>query len=372
MKLSPALYAPFPGGRQLGQDEAARAADILLAQSPYRYYGISSRRECDQLERSLARILNVTFCQVVSSGSAALHAALSAIGVTAGDEVILPAYGWVSDLMAVISCGAVPVICPVDRSLGLCAQTIHKAISPRTKAIIAIHMRGFPCDIEAIKLAAGSVPIVEDCAQSLGAFVNGRSVGSFGAMGAFSFQFNKLITGGEGGAVATSNPAIFNYVRAFQDLGLDREAGHGDPVGVGSLKMRGFNYRMSEVTAGILNVQLSKIDVILNKLKENFELGTEELTAAFPRLHPCIVKNGHSPNRAFIVLIGDNIADVKSSISFLNEQGIKAQSCGVKDPHHFRVWESFLREQGIEYKVFEAERAEDTLDCSLYVEVSST
>lgn len=371
LRFTSKLYGGFPGGQRLGSEEARRAGDTILSKSPFRYYGLAPRRECIQLENNLANLCRVRNCQVVSSGTAALHCALKAIDIRPGDEVIIPAYGWISDLMVVIACGAIPVIAPIDETLNFDPERIGLALSEKTKGIICIHMRGDPCDIKKIKRVAPGIPLIEDCAQAFGATIAGRAVGGFGDIGTFSFQFNKLITGGEGGALVTSDEKYFNYARSFQDNGLDRNPEKGEPTGLKAISIAGLNYHMSELTASVINSQFDKHRNILEGLRNNYIHAENELNNYLPDAMPRGVSAHSERNHAFLVRIMQNPTIAEETVASLNRLGVPAVSCGTKDPHHFRVWEKFMIDNNIKYRVIAGEDSSRILDRSFYVEINS-
>ena len=164
------LFGGFPGGRFIGSEELAAVAAVLRSRTPYRFYGLSEPKQVASLEDTCCEQFERKHALAVTSGTAALQAALFAVGVSEGDEVILPAYAWGSDLMAVVDRGGVPVIAPLDDTLGLDPEALEECMSERTRAILALHMRGAPCALtRIIELArARGIRVIEDGAQCLG------------------------------------------------------------------------------------------------------------------------------------------------------------------------------------------------------------
>ena len=254
-----------PGAQHISVKDLKYFKNILLTKSPYRFFGKNKKSYCNILENKFKKYLNRKFFLLVSSGTAALHLAIEALNIKGGDEIIIPAYGWSSDLMTIINKKAKPVIVPIDDYFGLNVNYLQKALSKKTKAIVAIHMRGHVCDIEKITKFArkNKLKVIEDCSQCLGGEVNGKKVGSFGDISTFSFQFNKLITAGEGGGVCTNNK-----INRFHDLGMGRRYGQPDPVGRIAEDV-GLNYHYNELSAALLLAQFEKINSILQNLKIN-------------------------------------------------------------------------------------------------------
>ncbi len=165
-------------------------------------------------------------------GTAALQVAMAALGIGPGDEVILPAWTWYSCYNAIVLAGALPVFAESDESLNINPNDIEHRITPQTKAIMAVHIEGCPCDMDRILPIARKheIKVLEDSAQSLGTSYKGKPLGSIGDIAIYSFQFCKTITSGEGGAVVTDDPVLFERACRFHDLGplrpqLEKELG---------------------------------------------------------------------------------------------------------------------------------------------------
>jgi 8-amino-3,8-dideoxy-alpha-D-manno-octulosonate transaminase len=265
------LRATYFGTEYYGDEERRELVDVLESRQPFRWYGPGKRppRKVAQFEREFAARMRTKFALAVTSGSTALQAAMAALGVGPGDEVILPAWTWYSCYNAVVLAGALPVFAEVDESFNLDPDDIEARITPQTKAIMAVHILGSPCDMGRILAVARAhrVKVLEDCAQSLGAEYGGRPVGSLGDVGIYSFQLNKAITSGEGGALVTDDPELFERASRYHDLGSLRKP-HEEWVGGARLDgFAGSQFRMSEFTGGVLLAQLKKLDAILDSLR---------------------------------------------------------------------------------------------------------
>lgn len=237
---------------------------------------ISSRGEFIQrFEESFARYIGAKHGIAVSSGTAALHLALAALGIGPGDEVIVPDLTFAATINAVLYVGAKPVIVDVNPDYWcMDPDEVRRAITPRTKAIIPVHLYGHPCDMDPIVEVAEKhgLYIVEDAAEAHGAEYKGKRVGSFGDISCFSFYGNKIITTGEGGMCLTNSSELAKKIRILRDHGMDPAKRYWH-------NMVGFNYRMTNLQAAIGLAQLSKIDRFIEKKRRIAKIYEEELSS---------------------------------------------------------------------------------------------
>ncbi len=184
------LPLEFPGIHHMDEEEVNAALRVLRSRSPFRYYGIDLQGEVQAFEAEFASFLGISHCVAINSGTGSLHTALAALGVGPGQEVIVPAYMWVSVVAAVVNLGAIPVLADIDDTFCLDPAAVEAKITPRTTGVIAVHMSGAPADIEAIKKVARNhgLFLLEDCAQCAGGSIGGKKVGTFGDMAIFSFR----------------------------------------------------------------------------------------------------------------------------------------------------------------------------------------
>lgn len=261
----------FPGGLRVdgSEEEAAVAAvrEVMRSKRLFRY-GPSPNplrpSMARQLEQSFAKRLGVEHALAVNSGTSALVCGLVGLGIGPGDEVIVPGYAWFSVPSAVLAVGAVPVIAEVDETLTLDPADVRLKLSPYTKAIVPVHMRGAPARMDAlIELAREHhLRVLEDVAQAAGGSFGGKALGSIGDAGAFSFQMSKLMTAGEGGMVTTSEPEVHRRAAMYHDTAV------GPHMGVsGEDWLPGVNLRMSELHAAVLLVQLCRLDGVLADMR---------------------------------------------------------------------------------------------------------
>ena len=205
----------FPGAYWLDDKEQQAVQDVLQNGSLFRYYGLGTPKYVDAFEEAARRYFGKRHALAINSGTGALMAAMTALGVGPGCEVIVPAFLWVATVAAIIQVNAIPVLCEVDDTLCMDPVDLEQKITPRTRLIVPIHMVGSPCNMDAIMAVADryQITVLEDTAQCLGGTYRGRKLGSIGQIGIFSLQLNKSITCGEGGLLVTDDERL--YHRAF-------------------------------------------------------------------------------------------------------------------------------------------------------------
>ena len=215
-------------------------------------------------EKGIAEKFGVNHALATNGGTASLIVALYAAGVGLGDEVIVSGYTWIATPSAVVIANAVPIIAEIDESLSIDPDDIEAKITPRTKAIIPVHMLGMPSDMPRIKALAEkhNLVVIEDCAQAMGASVNGKRVGTYGDIGCFSMQQSKILITGEGGVVITDDDDLYDRARMAHDAGnlwgISEQSQAAFP---------GMNFRMDEIRGAIASVQLTRLDDYLQNTK---------------------------------------------------------------------------------------------------------
>ena len=224
-------------------------------------------RECVQFEAEYAQYVGVRHAITLANGTLALELALYALGIGPGDEVVVPSRTFIASASCVVARGATPVVADIDPvSQNLTAETIRAVLTPRTRAVIAVHLAGWPCEMEPILALAREhgLYVVEDCAQAHGASYRGRPVGSFGDAAAFSFCQDKIIsTGGEGGMLLINNTVLWEKAWAYKDHGKSYDAVFRREHAPGFRWLHesfGSNWRMTEMQAAIGRLQLGKLD----------------------------------------------------------------------------------------------------------------
>ena len=248
--------------------------------------------EITGLERDWARYLGVQHCLALNSGTSALHASLAAIGIEPGDEVIVPAFTFIATPHAVAHQGGVPVFCDVDPfSYNASPEAIEACITPRTRALMPVHMHGLPADMDEIMALATrhGLDVIEDACQAHGATYRGRLVGTLAPCAAFSLNGSKNLAGGEGGLFVTNDPVYFHTARRLSEFGEDVEE-DVPPADLGASRSYwsyglGWNYRTQELSAAMARSQLRRMDEYNKIAQRNAAILTEGL-AAIPGFVP--------------------------------------------------------------------------------------
>lgn len=245
--------------------------EVWQTRSPFRFWNFENQLpdKVATLEREFAQKMGVKYALAVNSGTTALEAALAALEVGPGDEVIVPAWTWHSCFHAVVRHGALPVCAEIDESFNLDPARVEAAISPRTKVMMIVHLQGNPADMDRLLPIARrrGLKVLEDVSQAVGASYKGKRLGSMGDIAAASLQVNKTISAGEGGMVYTNDPLLFERAVRFHDVGTLRRV-HEDWIGKGSLEsVPGSNFRMTEFTGAVLLSQVRKLDRIVGDIR---------------------------------------------------------------------------------------------------------
>jgi dTDP-4-amino-4,6-dideoxygalactose transaminase len=259
-----------PGSYVVGEEEKKELLDVIENGSLFRYGvpGVDGfQHKVASFEKEMADIIGVKHTVATSSGTGSLLCCLAALGIGAGDEVIVPGYTFIASISSIILSNAIPVLAEIDASLTIDPKRIEALITPQTKAIMPVHMLGNPCNMESIMEIAKKhrLFVIEDCCQAFGASFKGRRLGTFGDISAFSLNVFKTITAGDGGAVATSDDLLYERAFGFHDQG-HKPSRMG--VEVGNRSIVGMNLRMNELTGAVSLAQIRKLDPILNKLRE--------------------------------------------------------------------------------------------------------
>ncbi len=220
------------------------------------------------LERELSSYIGVKEAVTVTNGTVALQLALEALGLKPGDEVITTAFTFVASSNAAVFIGGVPIFADISKStFNLDPEDVRRKVTKKTKAIVAVHIFGLPCDVKALREIADEygLYLIEDCAQAHGATVNGGKVGSFGDVSCFSFYATKIVASGEGGLVATNDSEIADRVRMLKNHGRGPEGGY-------RYYRIGYNFRMTDYAAAIALGQLRRIDELISVRRRNAKI----------------------------------------------------------------------------------------------------
>lgn len=274
-------------------------------------------------EKNFSKYIKSNFTLAVSSGTAAIKIALKSLGVKPGDEVITQSFNFIATVEAILDLGAKPVIINVDYSLNMDPNLIEGAITKKTKVILPVHMLGYSCDMDKIlKIAKkNNLFVLEDNCEALGAKYKGKYLGNLGDIGAYSLDFGKIITTGEGGLISTNNRNLDKICREYHDHGHENNPKY--PRGRDTKTKPGFNYRMTEIQGTIGKVQLKKLDFILKENKKRFIAFDKHLSKNFERRN--LVRSSMPSYDCHIIFISDN--KLKNEIISL----YKSEGFGIKN-----------------------------------------
>ena len=264
----------MPGFEFFGDEERKEVNDVLETGILMRYGFDGPRKgiwKSKELEAEICKRFGCNHAQLTSSGTGALTTAMAALGVGAGDEVIMPAFTFVASFEAVLSMGAIPVLVDIDKTLTLSPEAVKAAITPKTKCIMPVHMCGSMADLDALKAICNEYKLIllEDACQSIGGTYKGKALGTIGDAGTFSFDFVKTITCGEGGVVMTNDKDVYVKSDAFTDHGHDHL---GVDRGADLHPFLGYNFRISELHAAVGLAQIKKLDNFLAIQKKNNQI----------------------------------------------------------------------------------------------------
>jgi len=258
-----------PGSYVFGAEEKKELMDVIEAGSLFRYgtIGVDGfQGKVATFEKEAAQILGHKHIVATSSGTGSLMCCLAALGIGLGDEVIVPGYTFIASISTIVLMNAIPVLAEIDDSLTIDPTKIEKLITPKTKAIVPVHMLGNPCKMDQIMEIAKkhNLYVIEDCCQAVGASYKGKRVGTIGTMGAYSLNVFKTITTGDGGFVGTSDDNLYERAFGFHDQG-HKPSRMG--VEVGNRSMVGMNMRMNELSGAVALAQVRKLDTLLATLR---------------------------------------------------------------------------------------------------------
>lgn len=252
------------GANWIGKEEEELVLQVIRSKNLFRYYGIDPKNPpmmAANLEKEFSAKIGIKYALAVTSGTAALEAALGALGVGPGDEVILPAWGWISCWTAIVRMGARPVLAEINDTFNIAPGEITRLKTKNTKAVLIMHYQGVAAEMDKLipEARSAGIKVLEDVAQSCGAQFKGQYLGTFGDIGTFSFQYNKYITCGEGGMVVTNDPKLYERSVRMHDIGQVR-AYHEKIVEPVEPMFAGDQYRMTELQAAVMLAQLRKFD----------------------------------------------------------------------------------------------------------------
>ncbi len=328
----------------MGKEELAAVERVIESGNLFRYKD-GSKTETDFLEAELVEKMGTEYALAMSSGTASLICALAGMGIGPGDEVIVPAYTFISTALAPLAVGAVPVLAEIDESLTIDPEDVERKISSRTRAILPVHMMGLPCDMDRIMAIAAQnrVDVLEDACQADGGVYKGRRLGTIGRAGTYSFNHFKIISAGEGGALVTTDRELYEKARIFHDGGcvFFSEDARKQQVPF----YAGVNFRISEVLSAMLRVQLGRLDGILGTLRKNKSEICEVLRdVPGIQLRPVNDREGEC---GVVVAVGfENESRMRRFLELCAANGIQAGTPIDSGRHVYTNWEPILKRRG--------------------------
>lgn len=331
------------GAEVIGKEEIQEVMEVLETGILIRYNFDVERKgvfKVREFEEAFAKYCGAQYALGVTSGSSALKVALTAMDVGPGDEVIVPAFTFLATYEAVLEVGAIPVMADIDTSLCLDPEDIKKRITPRTKAVIPVHMCGAPARIDTIMTVARQhkLLVLEDNAQGCGASFQGKKLGSFGDMGIFSFDYVKTVTTGEGGMVLTDNKSMSDRAEWYHDHGHDHKAAGRAMDGRTIL---GFNYRMNEIQGALGLAQLRKLDGIIDAQRKN-KANIREALQAVKGVGFREIPDPAGDSATFLAFNLPSEGERKKLQKALGAQGIDTVCYKENMWHYVPNWEHFL------------------------------
>ena len=356
----------FPGGMEVGEEELDALRRVIESKNLFRYYGVGDGpNEVSSFESEFAEAMGSKHALLVNAGSSALICALIGAGIGEGDEVIVPAYTWNATPNAVLASRATPVLAEVDESLTLDPEDVERRITPRTRAILPVHMRGAPAAMSALTEVAAKrgLVLVEDVCQAAGATFQGRRLGTFGDAAAFSLQFNKIITTGEGGVLITDRDDLY-------DLALDvHDCANSVRRGVGLPKFPGFNFRASELAGAMARVQLMRLDGLIGRMRSNHARLSAQI-AGLPGLTHRRANDDDGDAGIALIAFAEDAERARDAVDALNAEGVLAMriySPDVPDLHVYPYWAPVLATLD---EPPDCPRTLDLLERSIHIDIS--
>ncbi len=330
----------MPGVELFGAEERKEVNDVMETGILFRYNHDKERAgiwKAKTLEKEIAEYVGTKYCHFVSSGTTAVQTAMAACGIGYGDEVIVPPYTYIATIEGVMFSGAIPVFADVDETICLSPASIRKAITPKTRAIALVHMCGAIGHIEEIIeiCKEHNLILLEDAAQALGATHKGKYAGTFGQIGCYSFDFFKIVTAGEGGAIVTNDEQLYKNADSFSDHGHDHI---GALRGMENHPHIGLNFRTSELHAAVGLAQFRKIQQILDLQRIN-QKKLKAVVEKFPQITFRYIPDEAGDSCTFLCFFGPDEATTRKIVKAFAENGIDGIQYWYDNMYHYiRNW----------------------------------
>ncbi|MGC1514324.1 MAG: DegT/DnrJ/EryC1/StrS family aminotransferase [Maribacter sp.] len=335
----------MPGFEMFGENEKNQVQEVLDTGVLMRY-GFDGMRKNQwkalEFEKALAKRLGTKHAQLVSSGTAALTVALVSAGIGAGDEVIMPTFTFVASFESILAIGAIPILVDVDETLALDPKAVEKAITPKTKVVMPVHMCGSMADLKALKAICEKhgLLLLEDACQAIGGSFEGKPLGSYGDLGCFSFDYVKTITCGEGGGIITDNEKYIRNADHYSDHGHDHL---GSDRGAESHPFLGYNFRISELNAAVGCAQIKRLDEFLEVQQRHYAI-LRTAIAPLPGISFRKVPEGGVENYSFLNFFLPTQKMAKEAHTLLVEAGIDACFYWFDNNwHYYKKWDHLIQ-----------------------------
>ena len=330
----------MPGFEIFGDKERKEVGDVLSTGVLMRYGFEGARNghyKAQEFEKKLGEITGSGFSHLCASGTAALSTAMAACGVGAGDEVIIPPFTFVATFEAVLQAGAVPVFAEIDETLCLNPDRLEAVLTPRTRAVVPVHMCGAMARIDEIKdfCSKKGLILLEDACQSLGGTYQQKNISSVGMTGSFSFDAVKTVTCGEGGAVITDDPRVYEKCHQYADHGHDHLG--GPDRGADDHPILGCNYRISELNAAVGLAQLRKLDQILDTQRRNKQILKDAMTD-LPGISFRYLPDPFGDSATFLSFMLPTEEKARQTSARLAENGVPCPYWYANNWHYYRQW----------------------------------
>ena len=324
---------------RIGKEELNAIERVFRAKALFKIN--DTEQDAFHAEEEMKEKFGTSHAIIMTSGYAALSSALIAMGIGPGDEVIVPAYTYIASAMAVVSAGAIPVIVDVDESLTLCPKALEAAITKNTKAVIPVHIQGFPCKMSEICAIAKKhgLLVLEDACQADGGSYRGKRLGTIGDAGALSFNYFKIITAGEGGALFTDDKEIFERALIYQDS--SGVAFFGDQLSEVTTELFcGSEYRTNGITAAILREQLKRLDGILADLRKNKKYLMDALADV------CAFVPSNDPEGDCATTVAFAFDSAQEATAFSQAEGVRGTVPINMGRHVYTNWTPIMNKRG--------------------------
>ena len=326
----------MPGTELFGIEEKKEVNDVLETGILFRYNHDAQRNniwKAREFEAEVKKITGARFAHAVSSGSTAVACALASAGIGAGDEVIVPPFTFIASVEAVLFCGALPVFAEIDETLCLSAAGIKAAVTPKTKAVLIVHMCGGMANMdEILKLCKeNNLTLVEDAGQAFAASYKGKGIGTMGITGCYSFDFFKIATCGEGGVMVTNDEQVYKNADCYSDHGHSHV---GNNRGMEPHPVVGFNYRIGELSAAIGLAQTRKVPFILGKNREHKKILTDILSKV-PGVSFSTLPDPSGDSATFLNMFLPDTEAAKRTVDEFNKAGVAGFNYWFLNMYHF-------------------------------------